>query len=122
MGISKESATDLKHASNALAEAEQHLRTCGNYTEGVAEAAAADYIEKRDEFEAKLEEVRGQVAAEDSEETPENDERPDLAADVAAAGEEPQDIENSPGSDAGTKDEEDRPKDDKARKDTGKKS
>lgn len=83
MGVSKEAALDLKRTALAKAEAEQHLRSAGDTTEGVVEAAAEDVLDKTAAYEDAYSRAKG-------EHTPEPGDAPHAseARDVAAAEED----------------------------------
>lgn len=71
MSISKDAALNLKNAALAQDEAAAHLRVAGDFTEGVVEAAAADYLEKsaalQDAKDACISEYDGDPAEADAE-------------------------------------------------------
>lgn len=68
MPISKDGARALKSAALELQEASEHLRHAGDTSPGVAEVAAANYIEKDDAFQDALGTVRKEN--DEGEETP----------------------------------------------------
>jgi hypothetical protein len=91
--IEHDAAVELKDAANALAESEQHLRSAGDFSEGVVEAAAADYLDKKAKFDDAVDKVQAQE--DEGDPTPvedggtpgptDDEEREDLAGDPAAS-------------------------------------